>query len=276
MLARIISGLILFAILVFTLWSANPLYFIALAVLAIGLGLHEFYLLADKVGLDCARAPAFGAAAAVLFGFYYTQFNAALATTVILAAVVALTIVALTLLLGRPAAFERSLATAAATVFGVVYVVLLAGFAIALKLIDTPASRLGSKLLGFFFLVIIASDTGAYFSGRALGRHKLAPKVSPGKTVEGSVGGLLLALTAAVLAKWLFFSELPWLHLIVLTAVIVVVGALGDLAESMLTRGAKTKDAASLIPGHGGLLDRLDSLLFNAPVIYYYYQLFLR
>lgn len=270
MLTRIISGLILFALLVFTLWSPNPLYFTAFAVLAIALGLHEFYALAQKVGLNCPVGPAYLAGAASLAGFYFSRWE------LVLAGPVALAIVGLILLMRRPAEFDRALATAAATVFGVVYVVLLAGFALAIKLLDTPTERLGSKLLGFFFLVIIASDTGAYFSGRALGRHKLAPNVSPGKTIEGSIGGLALSLVAAALAKMLFFAELPWLHAIILTIALVILGTFGDLAESMLKRGAKTKDAASLIPGHGGILDRLDSLLFNAPLIYYYYHLFLR
>ena len=78
------------------------------------------------------------------------------------------------------------------------------------------------------------------------------------------------------ISKRLFFAEIPWSHLMILTLILVVIGILGDLAESMLKRGAKAKDAASIIPGHGGLLDRLDSLLFNAPLIYYYYLLFLK
>jgi len=260
----------MFAILVFTLWSANPAYFIALAAIAIFLGMHEFYSLAARVGLHCERWLAFGAGAAILVGFAYAQFG------LIIAALVVVTILSLILALSRPAEFESSLASTAATVFGVVYVPLLMGFAVAIKLTDHQQNRQGSKLLGFVFLVVIASDVGAYFTGRAIGKHKLAPNISPGKTVEGGIGGLVLGMVGAIISKTLFFAEIQWSHLLVLSVIVVVIGVFGDLCESMLKRGAKAKDAASIIPGHGGILDRLDSLLFNAPLIYYYYVLFLK
>ncbi|HZS46291.1 MAG TPA: phosphatidate cytidylyltransferase [Blastocatellia bacterium] len=270
MVTRIISGLILFAVLVFTLWSANPLYFIGLAVVAIALGMHEYYSLAARVGLRCQRWLAFCAGAAIIVGFYYSRID------LIVAALVAVTIIALIAGLFHPENFESSLSSTAATLFGVIYVPLLTSFAIAIKLFDSQGERLGSKLLGLFFLIIIASDTGAYFTGRAIGRHKLAPKISPGKTIEGVIGGLGLSFVAAIISKKLFFAQIPWAHLIILTAILVPVGILGDLSESMLKRGANAKDAASIIPGHGGILDRMDSLLFNAPIIYYYYVLFLK
>jgi phosphatidate cytidylyltransferase len=125
-------------------------------------------------------------------------------------------------------------------------------------------------LLSFFFLVLMGADAGAYYIGRALGKHKLAPSISPGKTWEGVVGGLVAALAMATLAHFWFFRELPLRYALPLAAVMMVVGILGDLAESALKRGAGAKDAANLLPGHGGLLDRLDSLLFNAPLIYYF------
>jgi phosphatidate cytidylyltransferase len=270
MLNRIISGLIMFAILVFTLWSANPVYFIALAVIAILLGMHEFYSLAARVGLHCERWLAFCGGAAILVGFCYSQVG------LIIAALVMVTILTLIFALSRPSEFEQSLASAAATVFGVVYVPLLMGFAVAIKLLDNRVERQGSKLLGFVFLVVIASDVGAYFTGRAIGKHKLAPNISPGKTVEGGIGGLGLGIVGAIISKQFFFQEMKWTHLIVLAIILVIVGVFGDLCESMLKRGAKAKDAASIIPGHGGILDRLDSLLFNAPLIYYYYVLFMK
>ncbi|HYG80432.1 MAG TPA: phosphatidate cytidylyltransferase, partial [Pyrinomonadaceae bacterium] len=131
-----------------------------------------------------------------------------------------------------------------------------------------------AHLLSFFFLVIMGSDTGAYYTGRALGRHKLAPAVSPGKTWEGAAGGLVASLLMAVLAHYWFFPELPLKWALALAAAMNVLGVLGDLTESALKRGAGAKDAAQILPGHGGLLDRLDSLLFNAPVLYYFGRLY--
>jgi phosphatidate cytidylyltransferase len=116
----------------------------------------------------------------------------------------------------------------------------------------------------------MGSDTGAYFAGRGFGKHKLIPKVSPGKTWEGLIGGLLAAAAFAALATFWFFPELPYRFSIPLAIVLAGVGVLGDLTESAMKRGSATKDAASILPGHGGLLDRLDSLLFGAPILYYF------
>jgi phosphatidate cytidylyltransferase len=129
---------------------------------------------------------------------------------------------------------------------------------------------LSTHLLGYFFIVIFASDTGAYFSGRAFGKHKLAPAKTTGNTVEGLVGGIVAACAGAAIASATFFRELPYSASIPLAVALAAVGVLGDLAESAMKRGSKTKDAASILPGHGGLLDRLDSLLFGAPILYYF------
>jgi phosphatidate cytidylyltransferase len=107
-----------------------------------------------------------------------------------------------------------------------------------------------------------------------LGRHKLAPNISPGKTWEGALGGMAASLLMAVLAHFWFFRELDLRAALPLAAVMNVLGVLGDLTESALKRGAGAKDAAQILPGHGGLLDRLDSLLFNAPVIYYFGRMY--
>jgi phosphatidate cytidylyltransferase len=129
---------------------------------------------------------------------------------------------------------------------------------------------LSAHLLSFFFLVVMGADAGAYYVGRAIGKHKLAPTISPGKTWEGAVGGVVAAMAMAALAHFWFFRELPLKFILPLAAVMTLVGILGDLAESALKRGAGAKDAANILPGHGGILDRLDSLLFNAPLIYYF------
>jgi phosphatidate cytidylyltransferase len=116
----------------------------------------------------------------------------------------------------------------------------------------------------------MGADTGAYYVGRAIGKHKLAPNISPGKTWEGVIGGMASGLLMATLAHYWFFRDFPLKWMLPLAAVMVIVGILGDLTESAMKRGAGAKDAAKLLPGHGGLLDRLDSLLFNAPLIYYF------
>jgi phosphatidate cytidylyltransferase len=161
------------------------------------------------------------------------------------------------------------LVSAGATLLGLLYVAFLGGYIVALRAV--PAPGMPGKLLTLFFAIVMMSDTGAYFAGRTLGRHKLAPKVSPAKTVEGSLGGLVGSVGAAVASKYIFFGELPIPDAVLLGAAMGAIGQIGDLCESLLKRGSEVKDAASILPGHGGFLDRLDSMLLNAPLYYYYY-----
>jgi phosphatidate cytidylyltransferase len=150
----------------------------------------------------------------------------------------------------------------------VLYVVFLGSHLVAIR--TGFEQRLSAHLLSFFFLLLMGSDTGAYYVGRAIGKRKLAPKISPGKTWEGVVGGLLAALAMAAVAHFWFFRELPLKWALPLALIMAILGILGDLTESALKRGAGAKDAAKILPGHGGVLDRLDSLLFNAPLLYYF------
>jgi phosphatidate cytidylyltransferase len=168
----------------------------------------------------------------------------------------------------RGAPFDRIISSVGATVLSVMYVVLLGGHLIAVRL-GFPAP-LSKHLLSFFFLVLMGSDSAAYYGGRLFGRHKLAPSVSPGKTWEGAVAGMLASLLLAAAAHYWFFLELPLKFALPLAAAMNIVGVLGDLTESALKRSAGAKDTAQILPGHGGILDRIDSLLFNAPLIYYF------
>ena len=131
----------------------------------------------------------------------------------------------------------------------------------------------GIALIFFVFLVTWASDTAAYYVGSSLGRHKLAPRISPGKTIEGAIGGLVGSVMMAVVAK---FGFMPWLDLmdcLIVGLLLGSIGQAGDLFESGLKRHAGVKDSGTLLPGHGGLLDRVDSLIFTSPSFYYYVML---
>ncbi|MBF0161447.1 MAG: phosphatidate cytidylyltransferase [Magnetococcales bacterium] len=152
--------------------------------------------------------------------------------------------------------------------FGVLYCAL----PLAL-LLDVRQGVQGGVLICFLLLIIWATDVGAFFAGRRWGERKLAPLISPGKTLAGFWGGVVLAsLTGGILSFLLSLFEQPfpydWPAATLLGAVLSVVGQVGDLAESLLKREAGVKDSGHLIPGHGGMLDRLDSLLFAAPVYY--------
>ena len=126
----------------------------------------------------------------------------------------------------------------------------------------------GPSWLALAIAVTFANDTGAYFVGRALGRHKLAPALSPGKTIEGAVGGLVAALTVIFVTGWAFMPYLSAGECLGMGLAVSVVGPAGDLIESLIKRTAGVKDSGRAIPGHGGILDRIDALLFVGAYFY--------
>lgn len=128
----------------------------------------------------------------------------------------------------------------------------------------------GIAWMYFLLCVVFAGDTGAYYAGSYQGRHKLCPSVSPGKTVEGSMGGLVSNLVVGLLFKWSFLPAIGWQTCIWLCLSIGIAGQIGDLFESMIKRQSGIKDSGKLFPGHGGVLDRIDALLFAAPVAYWF------
>ena len=168
----------------------------------------------------------------------------------------------------------RPLAAVAVTVLGVIYTGAMISFGYGIRHHEyTVGAAAGTALLGLPMVLTWASDTGAYFVGRAVGRRKLIPSVSPGKTVEGAIGGLL----ATVLVTWLYVAfvlrpvaqlGMRPVNVILFGIAISVAAQVGDLAESLLKREAGVKDSSRLIPGHGGVLDRLDSMFFVMPVAY--------
>lgn len=260
--AVVVLPFLIASILISSLWWV----FVLLAAAAMVLGLWEFYLLAKRLQLKPDPAAGFVAGAALIT--ISLQNELALNLLLVQFVIIVLTIVTLVAATLRGAPFDKLLPSAGATVLGVLYVPLLGSHLVSIRTGFDPT--LSAHLLSFFFLVLMGADAGAYYIGRALGKHKLAPSISPGKTWEGAAGGLVAALAFALLAHFWFFREVPLKYTLPLAAAMTIVSIFGDLAESALKRGAGAKDAASILPGHGGILDRLDSLLFNAPLIYYF------
>lgn len=157
------------------------------------------------------------------------------------------------------------------SLIGQIYIAVPLALAIRLTLDPTPSSSMtqfNGLLLLAIFIFIWVNDTGAYLVGSRWGKRRLAPNISPKKSVEGSIGGLLLVLLSAVVLRLLLFPELSWLRILLIAAVVSIFGTIGDLFESSLKRRAGVKDSGKLIPGHGGILDRIDSLLLAVPAVY--------
>jgi phosphatidate cytidylyltransferase len=236
------------------------------AALVVGLGLVgllEFYSLMAARQLRPFRVLGVLMAGAIGIGVAGRAgaFGAALWPAVALLATLAL--------LPRGREIGERVAAMGATLLGAIYLGGLCGTIAGLRLL-APADR-GAWRIGLLLGVIMAADTTAYFVGHLVGRHKLAPSISPGKTWEGFAGALLGGVGGALVVRAAAMPELPLADAALLGLVVAALGTAGDLVESVLKRWAGVKDSGTLFPGHGGVLDRLDSLLFGAPVLYYYF-----
>ncbi len=259
MLRRVLTAALLIPAVAALVLLAPPwLFFLGLLPFAL-LALWEFLELAGRLGAAPSRLPVYLLALGL---WALAAWRPGHLLPALLGAGLALFLLALV----RPQMTAEVFWAAAAGVFGLFYIA--APFALALML---RSQANGAWALMYLLILIWVADTAAYFGGKALGRHKLAPSISPGKTVEGTV--ISLAATVAV-AFFLFRAWFPGFaeaHGLLLGIIVNVSGQLGDLAESALKRSAGVKDSSTLLPGHGGMLDRLDSLLFGAPVLYYYF-----
>jgi len=244
-------------------------FFLCLVSLVILLGLREFYGMMRAKGYQPFAALGYFCALAAA-GYAWRQ---GVAVPLILTG--SLLAIMVRELFRRD--MSHSLVHIAVTVFGIMYVGFLGSHLVMMRQLPAAeggADAVGAHMVFFAALVTWATDTGAYLAGVSLGRHKLMPRISPNKTVEGAVGGLI----AAALVGWIcargFAVFLTPLAGALLGLLAGVMAQLGDLVESMIKRDAGTKDTAELIPGHGGILDRFDSLLFTVPVLYYWFRLF--
>ena len=250
--------------------AANWLFLI-IAALALSAGLFEFFTFTKKLELKADAGVAYLGAAAFFIAFLFDA-PAKAPELLILTFALFLIFVLVTQMFRFQKDFSKMLTGIGVTITGVLYVVFLGGFIVAMRtgFENTLVPHLSTKLLTFFFLVGMGADVVAYYIGKNFGKRKLITKVSPNKTWEGAIGGLVLSSIFAALASFWFFPELPYKFSVPLAIVMTIIGITGDLAESAMKRGANVKDAASILPGHGGFLDRLDSLLFSAPILYYF------
>lgn len=161
--------------------------------------------------------------------------------------------------------FERGVADLGVLIVGVLYAgLLLPHFYWLRHLPDGP------QWITFVIAIGMAGDSGGYFAGHAFGRHKLSPRISPGKTWEGAVGIVLCSLAAGAVGKMVLLPDQRWSEILGLAATMSVLGQLGDLGESVMKRTFGAKESGWIFPGHGGVLDRIDSLLFPVSLVYYY------
>lgn len=262
--ARVLTAFVALPVLVGTLLWAPPLAGVGMVGLLVLRGIWEFGGLARARGVQPCNWTGLTLTAAIfceVAGWPVPSLHLWPFMTVLV----------LIVALGRADDLERAVSGVAATVLGAVYLGALGGAMAGLLLIEPQAQGGWRGLL--LMTILMTSDTFAYFTGHALGRRRLAPAISPGKTVEGAFGGLAGGVVGALGIRALGLPDMPLVHALLLGLVVAAAGIAGDLFESLLKRWAGVKDSGRLFPGHGGMLDRLDSLLFGAPVLYCYYYL---
>jgi len=263
---RVITALIGISLLVAAVWFDTPLsWFTVLAAVLGVLAVLEFYRL---VGVSkVLPLTVFGMLFTFLF-IVYPRINCNLEVplvSLLLTAAIVLSLVLLVFLPKKEGLFHHW----AWTIAGILYVGWLLSFLVSLRL------DAGRDWLYLALFVTFGSDTAAYFIGKAIGRHKLAPQISPGKTWEGAIAGVFGAAIVSLLFTLNTPLQLPlnYWQGILLGVLVSVFGQFGDLAESLLKRNFGVKDSGKIMPGHGGLLDRMDSVLFAGVVVYLYYVL---
>jgi phosphatidate cytidylyltransferase len=231
--------------------------FLAVAVVIAG---FELLAMARVATIPCGRWLPLAALAALLLASWRYGWNglalAATATLLILPAAQ----------LAHPERPRGGLSAVAVSCFAVLFLGVGGACLGWLRLLP----GLGSRLTLFYLLCIWFGDSGAYYLGRAVGRHRMAPRISPKKTWEGLLGGTLATAAAAAALKLLLLPELSWLHTLALATILAVAAPVGDLVESHFKRDAGVKDSSTLLLGHGGFLDRTDSVLYAAPPVLAY------
>ncbi|URL07169.1 phosphatidate cytidylyltransferase [Avibacterium sp. 21-595] len=279
---RVISAIILIAIVCAALFLFSPFYFALALGAVVGLGIWEWTQFA-QVKNKFWRVVVAGLASAVLFLWILSEANYLNAGRVfehyaepILLSAVIWWIIALGLVVNYPnSAKFWAKSVVLQGVFAIVTLVPFIVGVLKLRLDSYVANPYhGLMLLFYVFILVWAADSGAYFAGRQFGKHKLAAKVSPGKTWQGVFGGLLTAGVLAAIFMQVAPQDLfnvPTVPFILLSVATVAISVLGDLTESMFKRESGIKDSSQLIPGHGGILDRIDSLTATVPFFAYFY-----
>ena len=259
-MARLLSGVVLAAGFFALVWFANATALLFVACVVGVLAFHEYAELMRQLGATIPRLPTVTAllATIAIIPFPYVAGEAIIGVGVVLIAAGAM----FAMSKAAGSSFSPGVLGAAAGAFALVYIGLPLGTLVGVHIFGGR----GAVLLLVFTIVV--SDSAQYYAGRTLGRHKLAPRLSPKKTIEGAVGGFVAAPVFLYFAGPYLVPVATPLMIAPLGIALVACGLAGDLIESMIKRAADIKDSSALIPGHGGVLDRIDALLFATPPFY--------
>lgn len=261
--ARELTAVVALPLLIWCVgWAPDNVYIGFIAIVST-LALYEFLDLGRKKGYPIQPFISIALMLVLLSAFVFQQISVEVGVFAVL-------LVIPTVYVFARSELEAALPASAVCVLSTLYVGMLAGALIRLRV---DFDDVGPRLVFFLLICVWAGDAGAYYVGRKFGKRRLSPRVSPRKSIEGGLGGVVTAIIAATIIHFTFFPEFPLVHAMIAALILSVTGVIGDLAESLWKRSAAVKDSGTLIPGHGGFLDRLDSILFTAPLLYAYWYL---
>ena len=258
--SRIISIVTIFPLFfVFVIYSPRVIYAPLISLLGV-IALYELYELFEKAKINSLKK------AGIIFGciisFSFITGEIYFAAFILTVSILLLLTYILTI---QTKEFFFIIEQLFSTVFGLLYVSWLVGYLILLRYFPQ-----GNKISFFLYFVTWSRDVGAFCIGSLFKGHKISPKISPNKTFEGTIGGVVACVLAVIFIKQVLLNDLSYYDCIYLGILLGIGGQIGDLCESVFKRAANVKDSGSLIPGQGGILDTFDSFIFTAPMLYYY------
>lgn len=264
---KIISSLLITSLVGSIIFFLPNWVYLILVILLVGKGLDEFFSIIERKGIYVYRKLIIAVGCLIPVAVYLS-LETDTAYLELLCYVIAFLVVFLQQFI-KDKKSDNHIIGVAVAIFGLLYISCSLSFSI--KIIDFPQ---GPALISFLIIVTKSCDIAAYFVGKTMGKSKLIPRISPNKTLEGALGGLIVATLLAVLSRGLMGLSL--VHALILGLFLAVVAQFGDFAESLIKRNCHVKDTGTLVPGFGGLLDLIDSLLFTSPIFYLYLRILLQ
>jgi phosphatidate cytidylyltransferase len=274
---RLVSSIVLWGIMLAVVFWLPPTALYIFMNVVIARALWEFYVICEAKGLKTFKVWGVIGAVALISGswFFYRRRDVVMMSYDFDVFILLLFALGVFIRQFPQKHNQRGLETMAVTLFGLIYVAWLGNFITRINFAN-PYGRFYVMLL---VVVTKFTDIGAYLTGSTIGRHKMIPRISPKKTWEGTFGGIAFAVGGAFLCRWIMPGEMSVItnfHAVVIGLLLGTAAVIGDLAESLIKREAGVKDSSGVLPGHGGALDLVDSLLFTAPLLYVYMRLVLR
>jgi len=259
-LKRVLTGIVAVPIVLGIVYHGSPPLFLLLVVAVTLMGVREYFTIINRIGISGFPIHGIILSFLLLLSFY---FNGSFMMEWGLIA--SLTLFAAWFF--NEDNVKVAIDQISFTLFGVLYVAGLGGYSILIRNLGD-----GEHLIFFLLLIVWLGDIAAYYWGKDFGKKPLAPVVSPNKTMEGAIAGLVGNLAAGAIAGYWFWGQIAMVHCLLVSLICGTIGQFGDLAESLLKRHVGIKNSGDVLPGHGGILDRIDSLLFAGPMFYCYFK----